>query len=278
MESFLSSWQLFAPGFLAGLSVSVLCGVAGVYVVLRRTVFLALALSQFASSGIAAALWFQGPLPGSPLADPDLMSLAAVLAGMGLLWLLGDRGALPPDAWLGGLTALAAGVSVLIVSQSAHGLDEVKNLLFADLLLVGRESCLVLAGFTVLVLGLVATCHRHFLLAGFDPDQATAMGLKPARWTLLMDLLAGAILALTIRAAGSLVVFGLLVIPPMAALGPARRMKGALAWSAGTALAGTAAGMALSVLRDWPAGPAIVVCVGTSALSVAGLRRWKQAV
>lgn len=261
--------RLFLPGFLSALALSAACGALGVLVVLRRSVFQALALSQFAACGVATALLLHSRLPGHQdlhgyhavfhcLADPGLMALAGVLVGM----LLSRReGSLPPEARLGGLTALAWAASILIVAGSPYGLDEVKHLLFADLLLVRWDGFTVLGALSASLLGSLALFHRPFLLSAFDPDQALAAGLKPGRWRLALDLLLAATIALGISAAGTLVVFGLLVLPALGILGSAKRMKGTLPASAALGMTGTLTGLWLSLYADVPAGPAVVACV-----------------
>ena len=261
----MDAFILFWPGFLSALAVSAFCGVLGVYVVLHRAVFLTMALAQFAACGVALALLMEW--------DPSVLALTFVLGGMVLTGILRNRASLKADAWLGGLTAAASAASILIIASSAYGLDEVKNLLFAEMLLLKKTDLLVLGSLGACVVGISAACHRRFLLSSFDPDQARADGLRPGRWLLLLDGLIAVAVALAIRAVGSLVVFGLLVLPAMAALGSARRMKGVPAWSAGIAVLGTAAGLWLSIVWDRPAGPCVIASVAVLSLLVGGIRR-----
>ena len=283
-----SAWQLFAPGFCSGIVTAALCGVVGIHVVLRRTVFLVLALAQMASLGVALSLLARGWMPGHGdphlphpwfhcLADPALMSFATVLLGMALVWGMRGLGGLPSEAWLGGLTALASALSVLAVARSAYGLDEVKHLLFADFLLVQADGFRALLLLALAAGGVLILFRRHFLLAGFDPDQSRAMGISPGSCLLGLDLLPALVIAFTIRAGGSLVVFGLLILPPLAVIASARRVKGLWLWSPLLGVLGTLAGLFGSLQLDLPAGPSVIAAVAAAGLTFALARRAARA-
>ena len=285
IEAFLAAWRSFPYGFGSGVLVAALCGVVGIHIVLRRMVFVAMALSQMATLGVALALFMErflsgheDPHAGHPwfhcLADPALLSFLFVLLGMALVWAVRNRGGMSSEAWLGGLTAVASGASILVIAGSPHGLDEVKNLLFADFLLVQEDGFRTLLVLSVMGISALLVFRRRFLLAGFDPDQARAVGVPPGRWLLALDLLTALTIAFTIRAGGSLVVFGLLILPPLGILASARRMKGIWLWSPAVGVAGTCLGITSSMAFDWPAGPAIVAAVALSSISV-GLMRAK---
>src|SRR6478752_5049758 len=56
----LSTVLLFKDALYGALVIGLACSVIGVYVVLRRIVFVGAALAQISSAGIALALWLAG--------------------------------------------------------------------------------------------------------------------------------------------------------------------------------------------------------------------------
>ena len=56
-----STVLLFREALYGALVIAVACSVLGVYVVLRRIVFVGAAVAQISSAGIALALWLAGP-------------------------------------------------------------------------------------------------------------------------------------------------------------------------------------------------------------------------
>ena len=67
LQGFLDGWELFADATLTGTIAGAILGFLGVYVVLRRMVFLTAALSQVAGLGVVLAFYAHGPL-GIPAA------------------------------------------------------------------------------------------------------------------------------------------------------------------------------------------------------------------
>ena len=56
----LSAALLFRDALYGALVLSVVCAALGVYVVLRRIVFVGAAIAQLSSLGIALAIWLSG--------------------------------------------------------------------------------------------------------------------------------------------------------------------------------------------------------------------------
>ena len=59
LSAFFEAWELFREAALTGLVAGALLGVLGVYVVLRRLVFLTAAVSQAAGLGVVSAFYAQ---------------------------------------------------------------------------------------------------------------------------------------------------------------------------------------------------------------------------
>jgi hypothetical protein len=114
---------------------------------------------------------------------------------------------------------------------------------------------------------------REILLASFDPEFARTIGRKPARADALLFALLGVAIALGVRDAGPLVVFGFLVLPALAALRVAPGLSSAMAIAAAIGAAGSVGGFALAYRADLPTGPTSVALVAAIWLGVvAGAR------
>ena len=78
---------LFRDALYGALVIGITCAVLGVYVVLRRIVFVGAALAQLSSAGIALALWLTGFTLTAPLGHyPTVLSLVVTLLGVGAAW------------------------------------------------------------------------------------------------------------------------------------------------------------------------------------------------
>lgn len=255
--------------YLAGLVLSIVCGVLSVQVVLHRIVFLAAALGQTAAAGIALGL-----LLGAH--HPPAYALALCLA---VVLLLGSnvRHGTPSrerasETSLGVLYVAGAAASVLLVNKSAAGREEVMHLLEGDMLFTGTEALSHLVGVGLLVLFFLAASSRHLTLVGFHPEGAAVMGYRVRRWRGALLMAVAAVVAPGLETGGLLLTFGCLVIPGATALLWTRSLLGA------TLLAASLAGSCLSVaylasfLPSWdqpPAASTVALLVLTYLLSLA---------
>jgi zinc transport system permease protein len=189
--------QVFAIPFMqralvVGLLVGGVCGFLGVYVVLRRMVFLGVALSQMSSAGVALTLL----VGGSPL----MGSAGLMLVGVALVSYPWAPRRVRQDAFVGVGYALSSALAVLLLAKSAHGEEHLLNLLFGNILLVGVADVRA----TALALGTVALFHALFakeiLFTSFDPISASASGYRARTWEALLYLSVGLTIAVAIHA------------------------------------------------------------------------------
>jgi ABC-type Mn2+/Zn2+ transport system permease subunit len=100
--------------------------------------------------------------------------------------------------------------------------------------------------------------QREFLLVSYDRDMAVTLGRSAGFWDLLLYLIVGVTISLGVMTVGPLVIFGLLVIPPMAALPWAGGMLSFSLLASAIGGVSSFAGFYISYTRDLPLGPVIV--------------------
>lgn len=216
---FFDAWELFMHPTLAGTVAGALLGFLGVYVVLRRLVFLSAAVSQAAGLGVALTFYARLHL-GVPalVARPTLG--AALLTLLAVLPVALERGrpSVRRDSILGfGFLVGAAGTLALgtRIIEEVHDIDE---LLFGSAVAVLPEDFSIIVTMSLLLLLLHVWWVRGFVSVSFDPEGAAVRGL-PVR---ILDLTLFATLALAIsvstRVLGALPTFGFTVLPAMAAV------------------------------------------------------------
>jgi zinc transport system permease protein len=247
---------IFQHAALAGAFLGAMASVVGVYVLLRRIVFLAIALAQVASAAVALALlagW--EPLPAA--------LVASLAASVGLARLQsGDR--MPVEAVLGTMYAVAAAAGIAFVALNPVGEARALTALFGTLLSVPRSELVALVGVAVLVLAIHVLFRRPFVFVSFDRDAAIAQGLPVRRWELLLHVTLGIAIAFAIRSAGVLVTFALLVIPALAGRAVGDRLETMLATAVALGTVSVPIGLALAFAVDLP--PSAAVPLAAAAL------------
>ena len=249
---------------LAGVLVGGTCAWLGVFLVLRRTVFVGAALAEIAALGLALGL-----LLGSALhwthERPELVhplslgvSFALTLAGIVAFWLPRRRRDVSRESFVGYAWATAIALTTLVLALNPggefHGLD----LLSGNLLFLSRADLVPL----LIVLPLIWLVHfvwrRQLVLASLDADTARTLGLPARRLDLLLHVTIGVTIALSMRAVGVLFVFASLIVPASSGLLATRSLRGAGTFAVLGAGASVLAGVLGSYAWNLPTGPAVV--------------------
>jgi ABC-type Mn2+/Zn2+ transport system permease subunit len=272
--------EMLKPDFLlhhavwGSVVVGFVCPLVGVYFVLRRLVFWGVALPQVSASGIAFAFMLQGLglniLAGNESQEKHLAIAGSILFTVGTILILAwleRRGAGLSEGRIGVLFALAGATAILFVAWNAAGETEMLGLLKGEIVSISENDFHAMLD----IFGIVTACmflfQREFTLVSYDRDMAVTLGRSVLVWDLLLYLIIGVTISLGVMTVGPLVIFGFLVIPPMAALPWA---GGMLSLSILASLLGGLSaftGFYLSYTFDLPLGP-VVVCVACGVYAV----------
>ncbi|MBI4516426.1 MAG: metal ABC transporter permease [Deltaproteobacteria bacterium] len=255
---------LFRDALLACLLVGIVCPWVGVYFILRRIIFLGVALPQISSAGIALAFLLHNL--GWHFLPHDLEERWMALAGslsLTLLTILGlallERRPGNSEGRIGAVFVVAGALGILFVAADPLGETRLLALLKGDILLISYETLVVVAiAYGALGLALAAF-HRELLLVSYDPEIATTLGRRVALWQAVLFAIVGIAISIGVMTVGPMVVFGLLLLPPLAAC---RTVRGFLPLCAVSSLLGALsafAGFYLSYRFDLPLGPTVVV-------------------
>ena len=228
LASFWDGWDYFAPGVAAGVIVGATLGLLGVYVVLRRLVFLSAAIGQAASFGVVISL-FLGAMTGAAWWVPSPTVAAVLLAfAATLLVSRNQRSPVLRDGALGAVFLTGAAGTVLLGGRLTQEMHEIEALLHGVGVAVRPEDLQVVAW----VGGIVALVHfmgwRAFGVVSFDPIGAVVRRVPTRLVEVVLALTLAVAIAAGIRALGVMPVFALSVLPSLAAIRVAKTMAQAL--------------------------------------------------
>jgi zinc transport system permease protein len=264
---------LFRQSLYGALVIALACSVLGVYVVLRRIVFVGAALAQLSSAGIALALFLGGLGLVSLGLHPVAMSVLVTLAGV-LFFALGGggRAKLPADATIGATYAIAAAFGILLIAKAKFG-EAHDIFLQGNILGITSADTIVLMAVTIPVLIVHAVFYKEFLFVSFDRETARTLGYNVTLWNLLLYLTLGIVIAFAMQFAGVILVFNFLVLPAVTGLLLSRSMRGTFTIAVLTGLLAALVGFTISVPFDLPSGPAIIAVSGAFVLLAWCVRR-----
>jgi len=247
--------SIFQFGFMqraliAGLVIATVCGVLGVFVVLRRTAPLGDALAHVSFGGVAIGI-------AAGLFPIEMAILIAVLGGIGIR-VLQERH-LYGELSLTVIQAAGLGGGVVVISMVGGLNVEILSFLFGQILTVTWSDValiVVLLAATILVLAIL---YKEFFLLTFDPEGARVSGLPVRALDTGFTVLTAITIVLAMQVVGVLLVSALLAVPAAAALQLRVGLKGTMLASVFIGILSVAAGLVLAVFLNAAAGGTIVL-------------------
>lgn len=265
--SFLSI-PIFQRALGAALILAVLLALFGVLVTARGLAYLGDGLSHAAFGGIALGL-FLG------MKQPLFIAIPFTAAAAVAIGALRRKSGIRTDVAMAVLFALcfSAGVILLRKAPRTGAVFDPEQLLFGNILLIGRGDLWVVLGIFVVTLLFLVFGWTRLAYATFDEELARLSGIE-AGWleSILLALLA-AVVVTAIRLAGVVLVSAFLVIPAAGArmLGKTFARVALVATVFGAF--GVLVGFALAQAAEWPEGATIVCVLGVMFIFVAALTR-----
>lgn len=268
--------QILAPDFLLRNSIytSVLVGFAcplvGVFLLVRRLVFMGVALPQISSTGVAIALslpmWFGFKLSDHGSHGAHMFafvgSIAFSLAAILILAFLERRGSGQPEGRLGTAYVVSAATSILLLSKNPYGEVGWLDMLKGEVITVSDSDLGLTAATLALVIALLAIFHKELLLVSFDREMALILRKRVVFWDTLLYVLIGLTVSMAVLSVGPLISFGFLLIPALTAHLFARNMHRFAIISSLIGGAVAFLGFCLAYGLDLPVGPTDVVLLG----------------
>ncbi len=279
MEDLVLAWELFRDAWLSGVLIGVLLSLVGVIVVARGQIFLGAAIAQASTLGIAVALslgaWL-GLAADSHEgfgAFPSVLAVVfSVLAAVATSRLPGGRRE-SREAVTGWVFLFSASLSVLLVSFSPHGLEEVHKLLFSSVIAATTIDVVLFLGLAAVTGVAIATLHRRLLLLVVDPVMASAVGVRVGVWDPAISIWLGLCVGLSLETSGLLYTFGCLVLPPLVAKNIVREVWPMFLVAPAVAVAASVVGFLVAHLIDVPHAQ-VAVALQSAALLGAWCVRW----
>jgi len=253
---------------IAGLLAAVACGIIGVYVVVKRIVFISGGIAHASFGGIGLG-YFLGI---SPILGAVFFTLASAL-GMGLVT---RRTRLPEDTAIGILWAMGMALGIIFIGLAPGWPPDLFSYLFGDILLVPDFELTLMLILDVAIIGVVLSLYKEFLALSFDEGFSSVVGVPTERLYLLMLCLIALTVVVLIRVVGIILVIALLTIPATVARQFTHRLDRMMLLSILLGVAFTFGGIWLSLELDWASGATIILFSGVVLLASFGFSKLRR--
>ncbi len=257
---------------LAGLLVSLSCGVVGTYVVTRRITYLAGGIAHCVLGGMGVARYMQ-VVHGWAFLDPLLGAVVAALGAAFIIGWINIHAKERIDTVISAFWGMGMATGILFISKTPGYGEDMMAYLFGNILLVTQGDLLVIAGLDLFIMATALLFHKQFVAVCFDEEFARLRGIHARFFYFLMLALTALTVVLLVSIVGIVMVIVLLTLPAAIAGRFCLRMGSTMVLAAGICALLTTTGLALSYKPDLPAGATIIVLTGVVYLTTTLLKR-----
>ncbi len=202
-------FEFFRTGSMAALLAGALCGLLGVYIVLRGMSYIGHGLSHAIFGGAVVSFVMQWNFYlGAGLWG----FLSAVLINQ-----TARRTRIGADAAIGVITTASFAVGVALISRYRRFTQSFDAALFGNILGVTWADVLVIGAVTLLVMAAIFFAYKQLLFTTFDTDVARVYGVRTEWMDALFSLMLAAAIIASMQVMGVTLIAAALVIPAITA-------------------------------------------------------------
>ncbi len=202
------SFEFFRHGIVVATIAGALCGLLGVFVVLRGMSYIGHGLSHAVFGGAAASAvigvnFFLGA------------GIWGVVSGV-LIARVARRRVLGADAAIGVVTTASFALGLALMNRYGQASKSIEAVLFGSVLGVRATDIVAVSAVALLALFIIVVWYRRLLFSTFDRDVAQVSGVNVGLVEAVLLALLSLTILVTMRVIGTLLISALLVIPAAA--------------------------------------------------------------
>jgi ABC-type Mn2+/Zn2+ transport system permease subunit len=203
-------YQFFVRGLIAATLIGALCGLLGVYIVLRRMSYIGHGLSHAIFGGavvsyVISVNFYIGA------------SLWGFLAALLITATTRARSFIAADAAIGIITTASFALGIALISRYRTFTRSFDAALFGNILGVSDGDLYAIFGVTVAAFVLILVFYRRLLFATFDAEVAPFYGVSTEWVDTLFSLILAGTIVVSMQVMGVTLIAAAIVIPPSAA-------------------------------------------------------------
>jgi len=244
-------YDFFVNGIAVATLAGALCGLVGVYVVLRGMSYIGHGLSHAIFGGAVASY----ALEINFYLGAGVWGFVSAV----LIMLIARRRSIGADAAIGVITNASFAVGIVIISVIGSFTRNFEAVLFGNVLGVSSTDVAIVAAVALSAGIAVFLRYRQLLFTTFDPEVADVSGVSTARMDVLLAVLLTALITVCMSVLGVTLIAAMLVIPPVIGRLLTDSFHRMLWISVATGTFCGFTGVYLSYYLDWASGPAVVL-------------------
>ena len=247
-------FEFMRNALLAGILVSITCGIIGTLVVVNRIVFISGGIAHAAYGGIGVAFYMGFP----PFLGAALFSFAVSMV-MGVASL---RDKQRVDAIIGVMWAVGMALGIILIDLAPGYHVDLMSYLFGSILTVVKMDLWFMLSLDVVLLLIVFVFYKEFLAMSYDEEFSFVVGIPvQTLYFILLGMIALSVVMI-IKIVGIILVIALISIPPYIAEKHTASLGKMMILSSILGVFFTLIGLWLSYQYDLTSGATIIMVAG----------------
>jgi len=243
---------------LAGVLVSIVCGIIGTFVVINRIVFLSGGIAHAAYGGIGLGYFFKF----NPVLGAIIFSLTSAL-GMGMVHRKTRQRA---DTIIGVMWAIGMALGIIFVDLTEGYKADLMSYLFGSILAVPSSDLLIMLALDIVIIVLVTLFYKELLAVSFDETFAAVSGVPVDAIYLMLVSMIALTVVMMMRVVGLIMVIALLTMPAAISGMLVKDMKKMMVLAIILGILFTTTGLWLSYSLNLTSGATIILVSGAAYL------------
>ncbi len=258
------AYTFIQRALLGGIAISLLCGLIGPFLVLRRLSLLGDGLAHLAFGGVALGL-----LLG---VNPLFAALITVVIGSFWIHSLVKKNVYG-DSAIALVLSLGVGMGIIIIGFVKGFNVNLFSYLIGSILALNMTDIVLALTLLFATIVFFFMSYRDLFFMTFNEELAVLHNKNFERTNIIFTILTAMIIVLSIRAVGILLVSALIVIPTLIALNLSKSFKQTLFFSVLFSVLAMILGIILSFILDIPPSGSIVLLLFLGFIVTQFLRR-----
>ena len=198
-------YEFIQRALVTAVLVSIVCGVVGSYVVIKRIVSLSGAISHAAFGGVGLGYFLT--------VNPVLAAIPFSIASAMIIGGVEKKVKISADTAMGILWSVGMALGVIFINLTPGYAPDLFSYLFGDILTVTNSDLIIMLILDLIIITTVYLFRREFLSVSFDEEFSTVVGLPSLPIYMLLLALVALSVVVLMKVVGIILLIALFTIP-----------------------------------------------------------------
>ena len=259
-------FEFIRNALIAGVLVSIACGIIGTFVVVNRIVFISGGIAHAAYGGIGLGYFFSF--------NPVFGAIAfALISALGMGWVerkMHQR----KDTIIGVMWAIGMAIGIILIDLTQGYKAGVESYLFGSILAVPQQDLIMMLILDIIIVLMVVLFYKELVAISFDPVYAQTRNLPVDGLYLMLVVAIALTVVMVMQIVGLIMVIALLTIPAAISAQFVKDLKQMIYGASILGIVFTNTGLWLSYFFNLTSGATIILVAGTVYLITLGVKKF----